>query len=81
MPVGAAGNSVDMRRVIKKNIRRQEPGVNVAADVDAVIAVNSGKPGQTTTASSKRTQHVVQDSRAHRDAPEDDPKPEAERDR
>ena len=31
-----------MHKVIRKRIRRNEDGVNVAADVDAVVAINTG---------------------------------------
>jgi hypothetical protein len=31
-----------MRKRVRKRVRRREDGINVAADVDASIAVNSG---------------------------------------
>jgi hypothetical protein len=67
-----------MRRVIRKQIRRQEPGINIAADVDAVVAVNSGTPGQTTTTRSKSTRQVVQGPPADPKPAEDDRKPRSE---
>jgi hypothetical protein len=54
-----------MREVFRKRIRRQGKGVNVAADVDAVVAINTG-PGQ--------RQHVsVQSEHSVR---QPDPRPE-----
>jgi len=67
-----------MRRVIRKHIRRDGPGVNIAADVDAVVAVNSGTPGQTTTTRSKSTQHVVQGPQSDRKATTDAREPKSE---
>jgi hypothetical protein len=52
-----------MRRVIRKRVRRRENGVNVAADIDAVVAINTGS-GKRQGVSVKSEHRVVQDSRA-----------------
>ena len=49
-----------MRRVIRRQIRRSAGGVDLAIDVNAVIAVNRGT-GSTEAAQST---HVVQDATA-----------------
>jgi hypothetical protein len=49
-----------MRRVIRRHIRRRAGGVELAMDVNAVIAVNS-ETGPTPTVQSA---HVVQDATA-----------------
>jgi hypothetical protein len=47
-------------RVIRKRIRKKDDGIDLAADVNAVIAVNSGDGGSRTSVSSRQT--VVQRS-------------------
>ena len=64
-----------MRRVIRKQIRHEDEGLNVAADVNAVIADNRGTAGETTTTHSHTTRRVVQDSRAKRRGGADGRKP------
>jgi hypothetical protein len=49
-----------MRRVIRRHIRRRADGLDLAMDVNAVIAINSGT-GQADTAQSTS---VVQDATA-----------------
>lgn len=44
-----------MRKVIRKRIRRQEGGVNVAADVDATVAITTGKGQRNSVRSSSRS--------------------------
>jgi hypothetical protein len=51
-----------MRKVIKKRLDHEAEGLKVVADVDAVIAVNSGD-GSTSEATSVSRQRVVQRSR------------------
>ncbi len=46
-----------------KRIRHQTPGVDFAAAIDAVIAVNHGRPGTTTRVDSTSSLTVTQDSR------------------
>jgi hypothetical protein len=50
-----------MRKSIRKRIRRQENGVNLAADVDASIAVNTGA-GQRQSVRTTSRRRVVQRS-------------------
>jgi hypothetical protein len=47
-----------MRRVIRKRIRRSEAGIDLAADVNAVIVVNHGDDRTHTSASTR--QEVVE---------------------
>lgn len=51
-----------MRKVIKKRLRHEAEGLNVAADIDAVIAVDHGEGGKSGAAAVSR-QKVVQRSR------------------
>ena len=46
------------RKVIRKRVRYEKDGVQVAADVDAVISSNVGKRG--TTTSVRSTQRVIE---------------------
>jgi hypothetical protein len=55
-PTGHCGG---MRRVIKKRIRHQDRGLNVAADVNAVISVDEGS-GETQKTVSKSHSRIVQ---------------------
>jgi hypothetical protein len=49
-----------MRRVIRRHIRRRADGVDLAMDVNAVIAINSG----TGPADAVQTTRVMQDATA-----------------
>jgi hypothetical protein len=51
-----------VRKVIKRRIRHEKDGVNVAADIDAVIAVNTGQPGQTSRNRVRSRRRIVQRS-------------------
>ena len=51
---------MNLRKVINKRIRHAANGLNVLADVDAVIAANTRKRGSTSHVSSRRTTRVVQ---------------------
>jgi hypothetical protein len=53
-----------MRKVIKRRIRRQVGGVNVAADVDAVVSINTGQEGQVTRTKARSRRRIVQRSGA-----------------
>ena len=60
-----------------KQIRLEEDGLNLAADIEAVIAVNRGRTGATNKVESTSHVSVVQDSRERRAAgeqPRTDPK-------
>jgi len=57
---GEARVGMQIRKLINKRIRHSDGGIDVAADVNAVISANVGERGATTHASS--TQHVVQRS-------------------
>jgi hypothetical protein len=57
-----------MRRVIRKHIRHREDGINVAADVDAVISINTG--GGVTHTQARSTHSVVQGNAGKRDHPD-----------
>lgn len=63
-----------MRKVIRKRIRRSEDGVNLAADIDAVVSVNSG-PGQVSQ-TVVRSRHSVVQGPGLRDQPETKPEDE-----
>ncbi len=45
-----------MRRVIRKVIRKSEGGIDLAADVNAVIAVNRGEGQHTEVRSTQRAE-------------------------
>ncbi len=50
-----------MRKVIRKRVRRREDGIDIAADVDAVIAINHGR-GQVSETHVSSHHRVVQQS-------------------
>jgi hypothetical protein len=49
-----------MRKVVHKRIRRSGNGVNVVADVNAVIAATVGKTGGASEASHRQSVRIVQ---------------------
>ncbi|HEU0317527.1 MAG TPA: hypothetical protein VFR49_09375 [Solirubrobacteraceae bacterium] len=60
-----------------KRIRIEEDGLDLAADIDAAIAVNHGRPGTTNRVTQASRVAVVQDARRDRGAgepPQPDPK-------
>jgi hypothetical protein len=60
-----------------KQVRIDEDGLNLAADIEAAIAVNRGRTGATNKVESTSHISVVQDSRRRRAAgeqPQTDPK-------
>jgi hypothetical protein len=67
-----------MRKVIRRRIRRSEGGVNLAADVDASISVNTGNEGETTHTQVRSSHSVVQGGAGGRDRP-DEPRREHDR--
>lgn len=56
----ASGKGSSVRKIVQRRIRRQRDGVDVAADVNAVVATNTGGGGGRTTASSRQRVQVVQ---------------------
>jgi hypothetical protein len=62
-----------MRKVIRKRVRRNEGGVNVAADLDAAIAINTGEDAARSRTVVRSTHTVVQGSGGERDQPRDSP--------
>ena len=55
---------MDIRKIINRRIRHSDDGVDLVADVNAVISANVDERGGTSSASS--TQHVVH--RSHKTA-------------
>jgi hypothetical protein len=64
-----------MRKVFRKRVRHSEGGVNIAADIDAAVAVNTGKDGSTSHTVVRSTHHVAQGATGHRDRPDPAPDP------
>lgn len=62
-----------MRKIIRKRVRRNRSGLNLAADIDAVVAINTGQDaGQSRTV--VRSSHtVVQGSDDERTEPHEPP--------
>jgi hypothetical protein len=58
---------VNSKKVIRKRIRRDEPGLQVDADVNAVVAANVNEPGSRAKVSSRQRIVQKQASRAGRD--------------
>jgi hypothetical protein len=48
------------RRTIRREIRAKTGGIDVAADVNAVVAVNTGRSGRTTVSRSDRRTAISQ---------------------
>ncbi len=44
-----------MSEIIRRRIRHSKDGVNIAADINAVVAGTVGEPGKTTSVSSRQT--------------------------
>lgn len=68
-----------MRKVIRKRIRRSASGVNIAADIDAVIAINSGEDAKTSHTVVHSTHNVVQGTADEPDRLPPDPNDPKER--
>jgi hypothetical protein len=49
-----------MRKVIRRHIRRRTEGMDLAADVNAVVAVNRGDEGTRTEAQSVQSTSIAQ---------------------
>jgi hypothetical protein len=56
---------VNLRRIIEKHIRHSGEGVDVDADINAVIAANVGTSGETTATSSRQRVVYRSHTRAH----------------
>jgi hypothetical protein len=57
---------MNIRKIIERRIRHRTGGVDLDADVNAVIAANVGEPGSVTSASNR--QRVVHSSRSRASA-------------
>ena len=68
-----AGNRNKMRKVIRKRIRRSEDGLNIAADVDATIAINTGEDAERSVTVVRSSHSVVQGDDGGRDRPDESP--------
>lgn len=60
-----------MRRVIRTSIRRSEGGVNVAADIDAAITINTGRDATSSRTEVRSSHSVVQGGAGERDQPDE----------
>jgi len=58
-----------MRKVIRKRIRSSEGGVNLAADVDAAVAVNTGEDADVSRTVVRSHRSVQQGGSGRRDQP------------
>jgi hypothetical protein len=59
-----------MHRVIRKHVRHHEEGVNIAADIDAVIAINTGEAATTSRTVVRTSNSVVQGPGGQRRTPD-----------
>ena len=64
------GSNPGMRKVISRRIRHNEGGVNIAADIDAVIAVNTGADAGTSHTVVRSSHTVVQGAGTDRPEPD-----------
>lgn len=58
-----------MHRVIRKRIRHNRDGVNIAADIDAVVAINTGADSNVSHAAARSSRVVVQGASGRRTKP------------
>jgi hypothetical protein len=63
-------------RRIRRRIRHQGNGTQVAADIDAVIATNVGEPGSSQKSSVRSRQRIVQRSGTRHPKTEEPEEPE-----
>lgn len=54
------GEERGVRKVVQRRIRHEGEGVNVAADVNAVVVTNTGTGGAKTSTSKRQRVRVVQ---------------------
>ncbi|MCA1824282.1 MAG: hypothetical protein ABR520_09365 [Mycobacteriales bacterium] len=59
-----------MRKVVRKQIRRSQPGLDVAADINAVLSTNVGGAGEKSVTSSQQSVQVHQRSSSSTGAPD-----------
>ena len=62
-----------MRKVIRRRIRRSGGGLNVVADVDAAIAINTGEDAKVSETVVRSSHSVVQGDAGGRDQPDGSP--------
>ena len=62
-----------MRKVIRKRIRRDEDGLSVAADLDAVVAINTGSDAKVSRTVVHSSHSVAQGRSGERDRPKTSP--------
>jgi hypothetical protein len=62
-----------MRKVIRKRIRSEKDGINVAADVDAVVSINTGEEAGFSHTTVRSSNRVVQGAAAEQDRSERPP--------
>ncbi|MGH2683131.1 MAG: hypothetical protein ACRDIX_07850 [Actinomycetota bacterium] len=65
-----------VKKVIKRRIRHQKDGVNLAADIDAVVSVNTGESGKTSVTRSRSRSRIVQRSGGSEKPVKDSGKPQ-----
>lgn len=63
-----------MHKVIRKRIRQDKDGVNIAADIDAVIAINTGEDAKTSRTVVHSSKTVVQGAAADHSDPDASPR-------
>ncbi len=64
----ASGQPKGMRKIVRKRIRRSAGAVNIAADIDAVIVVNTGDEAGVSRTVARSSHTVVQGARPAPDA-------------
>lgn len=62
-----------MRKVIRKRIRLDRSGLNVAADLDAAIAINTGRDAEASHTVARSSHTVAQGVAGQRDQPDEPP--------
>ncbi len=67
------GTALVMHKVIRKRIRHDRDGVNIAADIDAVIAINTGQDAGVSQTTARSSHVVVQGAAARRSKREASP--------
>jgi hypothetical protein len=63
--------SVKMQKVIRKRIRRNDGGINLVGDINAVVAANVNERGSSSASVSSRQQIVQTTGRARRKTEEE----------
>lgn len=60
-----------MRKVVRKSIRRKADGIDLAAEINAVIAVNTGRDATSSRTEAHSHHTVVQGDAGKRDQPDE----------